>query len=61
MESNQDKSFNSQNIVNQNEIFIHSDNIQKRKYLYPYGHRMTPQMRWFKGIRYRCLRNDLAA
>ena len=30
-------------------------------YLYPNGHRITHQMRWFKGSRDRCLRSDIAA
>ena len=30
-------------------------------YLYPNGHRLTPQMRWFKGSRDRCFRSDIAA
>ena len=35
--------------------------IDNRNYLYPDGHRMTHQMRWFKGSRDRGLRSDIAA
>tara|TARA_Y100001968_G_C19246571_1_gene662199 strand:- start:388 stop:564 length:177 start_codon:yes stop_codon:yes gene_type:complete len=58
MESNQKDSDNSQNIVTQNEKFFHSRNIN---YLYPNGHRITHQMRWFKGSRDRGFRSDIAA
>ena len=35
-----------------------SDNF---KYLYPNGHRVTHQLRWYKGSRNRGLRSDIAA
>ena len=52
MESNKDNTDFSQETVNKNEKF---------NYLYPNGHRITHQMRWFKGSRNRGLRNDNAA
>ena len=35
--------------------------IENLNYLYPNGHRITHQMKWFKGSRNRCLRSDIAA
>ena len=58
MESNQDKSDNFQEILNRKEKVKDTENFN---YLYPNGHRMTHQMRWFKGSRYRGLRTDIAA
>ena len=58
MESNQNSIDNFQKIVNRNERVISIRNIN---YLYPNGHRMTHQMRWFKGSRDRGLRSDIAA
>ncbi len=58
MESNQENSDNFQEILNRNEKVKASENLN---YLYPNGHRMTHQMRWFKGSRYRGLRSDIAA
>ena len=55
MKSNQNSNNNSQDIVNINE------NIENFKYLYPNGHRITNQMRWFKGSRDRDLKSDIAA
>ena len=51
----------SVNIFNKNERFLQSDTNQNRKFLYPNGHRMTHQMRWFKGSRDRGLKIDIAA
>ena len=45
-------------MVDFQEKFISSENLN---YLYPNGHRMTNQMRWFKGSRDRGLRSDVAA
>tara|TARA_Y100001968_G_C19116364_1_gene599730 strand:- start:167 stop:352 length:186 start_codon:yes stop_codon:yes gene_type:complete len=61
MESNQDKTDGSHDSVNKNKKVNHIDNNQNFKYLYPYGHRMTHQMRWFKGSRNRGLSKDMAA
>ena len=58
MESNQNSTDNLQEIVNRNEKVILAENLN---YLYPNGHRMTPQMRWFKGSRNRGLTSDIAA
>ncbi len=58
MELNQDTFDNSQEIINRNEKLISNENLN---YLYPNGHRMTHQMRWFKGSRNRDLRPDIAA
>ncbi len=57
---------------NQNNIFDPKLEVKKKKdvqikvieefnYLYPNGHRMTNQMRWFKGSRERGLKSDIAA
>ena len=58
MELNQDNIDNLQERVNRNEKLSSSENLN---YLYPNGHRITHQMRWFKGSRDRCLRSDIAA
>ena len=58
MESNTNNTGNLQEIVNRNEKVFSDENFY---YLYPNGHRITPQMKWFKGSRDRCLRSDIAA
>ena len=58
MELNQNSNDNLKDIVNRNENFISTEDLD---YLYPNGHRMTHQMRWFKGSRNRGLRSDIAA
>ena len=58
MESNQKNTNNLQEIVDINEKVISIENLN---YLYPNGHRMTHQMRWFKGSRDRGLKSDIAA
>ena len=50
-----------QDIVNRNQKVITTDNIENLNYLYPNGHRITHQMRWFKGTRDRDLKCDAAA
>ncbi len=40
---------------------IENVDIENLNYLYPYGHRTTNQMRWFKGSRDRGLKSDIAA
>ena len=50
--------YNSQEIIDINAKLISSENLN---YLYPNGHRMTHQMRWYKGSRDRGLRPDIAA
>ena len=59
MQFNQNKTDYSQDIVN--EKVIRSETIENLNYLYPNGHRITHQMRWFKGSRYRGLKSDMAA
>ena len=51
----------SQDIANTIEKFIHSETNKKLSYLYPNGHRITHQMRWFKVSRDRDFRSDTAA
>ncbi len=58
MDSNQNKNDNLEEIVNRNEKVFSTKNLN---YLYPNGHRITRQMRWFKGSRDRSLRSDIAA
>tara|TARA_B100000945_G_C19995792_1_gene418702 strand:+ start:150 stop:326 length:177 start_codon:yes stop_codon:yes gene_type:complete len=58
MKSNQVNSDDFKEIDNRNEKVISNE---KFTYLYPNGHRMTNQMRWFKGSRSRGLRDDIAA
>ncbi|MBW3042707.1 hypothetical protein [Prochlorococcus marinus] len=60
MEFNQDKTENSKDIVNKSgKVFI-SENIESLRYLYPNGHRLTHQMRWFKGSTDRGSNLDIA-
>ena len=61
MELNQNNIDKSQDIINKNEKVIPIQAIENRNYLYPDGHRMTHQMRWFKGSRDRGLKSDIAA
>ena len=42
-------------------IYISSIEDQSENYLYPNGHRITHQMRWFKGSRDRVIANKLAS
>ena len=58
MKSNQNSSDNSQEIVDRNQNFMSTANLN---YLYPNGHRMTHQMKWFKGSLDRGLKIDMAA
>ena len=59
MQFNQNKTDYSQDIVN--EKVIRSETIENLNYLYPNGHRITHQMRWFKGSRNRGFTSDTAA
>ena len=61
MQLNQNKTDKSQDIINKNEKVISVPAIENRNYLYPDGHRMTHQMRWFKGSREMGLKSDIAA
>ena len=58
MESNQHNTDNLQERVDRNEKVSSTENLN---YLYPNGHRITHQMRWFKVSRDRCLISDIAA
>ena len=58
MESNQNNTDDLKERVDRNKKLSSTD---KLNYLYPNGHRITHQMRWFKGSRDRCLRSDIAA
>ena len=58
MESIQDSNDNLEDEENRNEKVIPTE---KQNYLYPNGHRMTHQMRWFKVSRDRDLRSNIAA
>ena len=58
MSLSQNNDNNTQDIVNTDENFIHIENLN---YLYPNGHRITHQMRWFKGSRDRGLKSDMVA
>ena len=59
MESNQNSNCNFQEIINRTEKVNSTE--ENLNYLYPNGHRITHQMRWFKGSRERGLKSDIAA
>ena len=61
MEWNKNYTNDSKEIVDKIKPFKHSESIEKLSYLYPNGHRITHQMRWFKGSRDRGFKSDLAA
>ena len=61
MQLNQNSNDNSEDKFSRNQKFNLSENDDNHNYLYPNGHRITHQMRWFKGSRDRCLRSDIAA
>ena len=61
MQLNENNADKSQDIINKNEKVISIQDIDTRNYLYPDGHRMTPQMRWFKGSPERGFKSDVAA
>ena len=61
MKLNQENIDNLQETVDGDENLIPIQDIDTRNYLYPDGHRMTPQMKWFKGSRGRGLKSDMAA
>ncbi len=63
MKFNQENIENFQDNVNKNEKLIASNTSEDLHYLYPNGHRITHQIRWFKVSRYRdrALRTDIAA
>ena len=59
MVSNQKSNHNFQEIINRTEKV--NSTKENFNYLYPNGHRITHQMRWFKGSRDRGLKSDIAA
>ena len=61
MEFNKENNDKSEVLNNKDQNSIHIGNIDNLSYLYPNGHRMTHQLRWFKGIRDRDLRSDIPA
>ena len=61
MQLNQNNTYNCQDNVDGEEKVIPIQAIECFNYLYPNGHRMTPQMRWFKGSLDKGLKPDIAA
>tara|TARA_Y100001968_G_C19209868_1_gene644195 strand:- start:442 stop:627 length:186 start_codon:yes stop_codon:yes gene_type:complete len=61
MESSQNNTNGSKEIVDDIKPVAQSEMIENLNYLYPNGHRITHQMRWFKGSRNRVFESDLAA
>ena len=51
MQLNQNNTYNSQENLDGEEKVVPVRAIESRHYLYPNGHRMTPQMRWLKDSR----------
>ena len=60
MEFNKKNTDILQEKVYRNENLIASKNTENLSYLYPNGHRITHQMRWFKFSR-ESLRTDISA
>ena len=61
MRFSQNNTDDSDERVNKNKSFICIEKAESLNYLYPNGHRITHQLRWFKGSRDRGLQSDLAA
>ena len=61
MQLNQKNIDEFQDIVNGNEKTILIGSHQNLNYLYPNGHRITHQMRWYKVSRDRGFRSNTAA
>ena len=57
----QNKIDNSKDINNLNKNIFNLERNERIRYLYPDGHRITHQMRWFKGSRDRGLRSNKVA
>ena len=55
MQLNQSNKDNYIDISDTNEKIFPSEKVENLNYLYPNGHRITHQMRWFKAIRKRGL------
>ena len=61
MKLNQRNTDNSHDLVNGNEKVIPRETIENLHYLYPHGHRITHQMRWFKVSHSRGCKPDIVA
>ena len=61
MESSKNNTNGSKEIVDEIKSVTQIEVIDNVNYLYPNGHRITHQIRWFKGSRNRCLKSDIAA
>ena len=61
MKLNQENIDNLQENFDGDENLIPIQDIDTCNYLYPDGHRMTTQMRWFKGSHERGFKSDMAA
>ena len=61
MELNLKSTHISKEMLNNEKNLIHAEIIENLHYLYPNGHRITPQMRWFKGSRDIGFKSDNAA
>ena len=61
MKLNQENIDNLQENIDGDENLIPIQDIDTRNYLYPDGHRITPQMKWFKGSLERGFKSDMAA
>ena len=61
MKLNRENIETPKDLVNWNEKVVTNEFNENLDYLYPNGHRMTHQMRWFKGSSDRGLRPDIAA
>ena len=61
MELNNNDTYCSKDIDNEIKPTIQRENIENLNYLYPNGHRITHQMRWFKGSRDRGFKSDITA
>lgn len=61
MKLNQKRKDDFKEIFHRNESANLIENSESLNYLYPMGHRVTHQMRWFKGSRNRGFRSDIAA
>tara|TARA_Y100001968_G_C18833688_1_gene470285 strand:+ start:178 stop:363 length:186 start_codon:yes stop_codon:yes gene_type:complete len=61
MEFNQNNNDHSKEIMSKNKPIMQDNNIENLNYLYPNGHRITHQMRWYKGCRDKVFKSNIAA
>jgi len=61
MKLNQKKGDKSHDVVDNNKNYLQAYKKLNLNCLYPNGHRMTNQMRWYKGSRDIGLKSDIAA